>query len=154
MFYFTFPNFTYSFQTIHYILTSYYLINVRTSERLLAYIALITEVSFRVLESNEVLKTDLFGSGNLTGVRVLLDTNLTKIHVHLEVQRVNDDLSYPIALKLKSSEKQFTSPAGHGGNIPFFSFPSWLLMPLCLGFLFGIPIIYLFRQQPEDELDE
>lgn len=154
VFYLTFPNHTRSFQSVRFILTSYYLTNINISERLLALITLITEVSFKVLEPNEVSKSDLFGSGNFTGIRILLDTNLTKIRVQLEAQRVNDGFSFPLALKLQTSEKQLDSPAGHSGNIPSFHIPSWLMMPLWLGFLFGVPIIYLFKQQPEDELYE
>ncbi|MFX1518253.1 MAG: hypothetical protein ACFFC6_18305 [Promethearchaeota archaeon] len=154
VFYFTFPNLTYSFQTFHFILTSYYLTNISASERLLAMVTLITEVSFEVIESNEVLKTDLVETGNFTGTKVLLDNNLSKIHIHLEIQRDQDQLSCPFVLKVHSSEKQLNSPSGHrGGDISPIYLPSWLLLPLLFGFFF-VPIIYLFKQQLEDELDE
>lgn len=144
----TFPNHSYSFETAHFTLTSYYLTNITTSERLSALIELMTEVPVRVLESSEVTQINM-PAGNLTGFEVVMDTNLTKRRVRLEAQRLTSGHSYPITLKLHSTEIQQKNHLVFQGSFPAHPIPSWLMMPFWLLFLFGVPIIYLFRQEDE-----
>jgi len=142
-----FPNHTYSFETAHFILTSYYLTNITASERLSALIELKTEVSVRVLESSEI--TQINNAGNLTSFQVVMITNLTKRRVSLEVQGMISGHSYPVTLKLHSTEIQQQNHSIFQGSLPAHPIPSWLMMPFWLIFLFGVPIIYLFRQEDE-----
>jgi hypothetical protein len=150
VFYLNFPNHSYSFEIFKFTLTSYYLTNINASERLFALIELITELSVKILESSDITKTDQFDSVNFIGFNLIMDTNMTKRRVQLEIQRISGDFSYSIALKLQSIEKQLKATTRYGGNFPSHPIPSWLMMPFWLGFLFGVPIIFLLRHQKED----
>ena len=140
------PNRTYSFETAHFTLASYYLTNLTTSERLSALVELKTEVPARVLESSEVNQLTN-PAGNLTGFEVVMNTNLTKQRVCLEIEGMTSGRSYPVSLKLHSTEIQQKYPSILQGSFPTHPIPSWVMMPFWMLVLFGVPIAYLFREK-------